>query len=268
MEHQNLNYAEILQFLKKQTNPFSNDVVKDVWEEMLDVPEINKQVSDKVYETIQYVQDNNANQELLLLGEPGSGKTHLLARIQRKAESSHKFLFVYVKPIGDITKINQQILRELMTLLLKKMPERKLSPLLQFTTVIIRQNLSKGQQQGNFPEGLQASVETLIQNNSIDEFWQSLEDLEINTKEKLFELIIRTITEENPEIDATFLRGLLCLLNRDLQSWTQSWLKGTDLPEDDLKHLGVYSIFNYRRISRECTSVNVYFSARANSALY
>lgn len=251
MADQSINYPEMLQFLKQQQNPFSNAVVKDVWEDIIDVPEINKRVTDQIYAALKYVQEQNGNQELLVLGEPGSGKTHLLARIQRRAEKYHKFLFVYVKPIGDIIKINQQILRELMTSLLKKAEGRTLSPLFQFTTVVIYQHLVKSQQQEMVPEEFQPLLTSLDPKNPIENLWQIIKDLAVATREQLFEIIIHSITAENPQIDATFLRVLFRLSDNDLQSWAQSWLKGVDLPETDLGRLGVTQSLNTEDLAGE-----------------
>src|SRR4030042_4762618 len=144
----NITSVDLANFLLHQPNPFEDWIVGDIWQDIIDVPEINQVITEKIYETIQQVQDQKFNRIFLLLGEPGSGKTHVLARIQRQAEKNNKFLFVYVKPIGDLTKINQHILRELMISLQKQVGQRTLTPLIQYTMIILSRAIINLQQQG------------------------------------------------------------------------------------------------------------------------
>ncbi|HME55072.1 MAG TPA: ATP-binding protein [Candidatus Lokiarchaeia archaeon] len=241
-----LKGKEFHEILKKSPNPFDDYVVKDLWAtNFIDVPEINKKLTDHIFETIQLVQDQKNPRIFLMLGEPGSGKSHVLARVQRRAEEFHKFLFVYIRPIGDITRINQHILSELMVSLSKKMGTRALTPLFQFIGGIISITMQDLVEKGTFP----AQFEDLLEPAQPDQdmIWNLLDkvqNLSKNDRDQFLDIIIDSIVEDSSEIDATFMRVLFHLLDKEIRTRAHDWLKGIDLPEDDLKQLHVAYTLN------------------------
>ncbi|MCS7043026.1 MAG: ATP-binding protein [Bryobacteraceae bacterium] len=65
-------------------NPFRSGITRDAWDpEWVDVPEIHAAVSDKICGVIETIRQHGGSRGVLVFGQPGSGKTHLLNRIRR-----------------------------------------------------------------------------------------------------------------------------------------------------------------------------------------
>ncbi|RPJ19615.1 MAG: ATP-binding protein [Desulfobacteraceae bacterium] len=64
-------------------NPFRQSIVKDAWESLQDVPEIHAQAFDTCCRAFENVRTSKHCDSVLLHGGAGSGKTHLLSRLQR-----------------------------------------------------------------------------------------------------------------------------------------------------------------------------------------
>jgi len=92
-------------------NPFANAFVRTPWDQdFVDVPAIHGAVTKSVTEAIQDVRQSGKPRGMLLLGEPGFGKSHLLARFQR-LELDHKML-TFVEPPASPDRPIRHILRE------------------------------------------------------------------------------------------------------------------------------------------------------------
>jgi len=64
-------------------NPFRQSIVRDAWENLQDVPEIHAQAFETCCRAFEYVRASRHCDSVLLHGGAGSGKTHLLSRLQR-----------------------------------------------------------------------------------------------------------------------------------------------------------------------------------------
>jgi hypothetical protein len=64
-------------------NPFRQSIVKDAWEILQDVPEIHAQAFETCCRAFENVRTSRHCDSVLLHGGAGSGKTHLLSRLQR-----------------------------------------------------------------------------------------------------------------------------------------------------------------------------------------
>jgi hypothetical protein len=64
-------------------NPFRQTIVKDAWESVKDVPEIHAQAFETCCRAFENVRTSRHCDSVLLHGAAGSGKTHLLSRLQR-----------------------------------------------------------------------------------------------------------------------------------------------------------------------------------------
>ncbi len=64
-------------------NPFRQTIVKDAWETLQDVPEIHAQAFETCCRAFENVRTSKHCDSVLLHGGAGSGKTHLLSRLQR-----------------------------------------------------------------------------------------------------------------------------------------------------------------------------------------
>jgi AAA ATPase domain len=69
--------------LSSISNPFRSAIVSDPWQwDVVDVPEIHRNPFDLCRRALHFVRSHHQSTSVLLYGEAGSGKTHLLARLQ------------------------------------------------------------------------------------------------------------------------------------------------------------------------------------------
>lgn len=69
-------------------NPFASSAVGSVWSDMTaDVPEINRALSETLLRTVRERAAGEHHRAILLFGDAGSGKTHLLQRLRLQLES-------------------------------------------------------------------------------------------------------------------------------------------------------------------------------------
>ena len=79
-------------------NPFLTQVVADPWARAeADAPQIHQQVFDLCHDLVEEVAHGAGSTCLLIYGEAGSGKTHLLARLRDHMESHSEAVFVSVR---------------------------------------------------------------------------------------------------------------------------------------------------------------------------
>ena len=96
-----------------KVNPFRSTSVGDPWQaEVIDVPEYNGKATRVGLETLDEVRSTGRSGMCMILGDAGTGKTHVLSRLRRIAEEN-KYMFVSVRPLGDLTRIYGHILQEL-----------------------------------------------------------------------------------------------------------------------------------------------------------
>ncbi len=80
-------------------NPFLQDRVDSPWEETFqDVPAINRTAFQRIQKSIEAVTLANQSRGLILHGEPGSGKTHILQRLRFYTQKEPRTWFIYVPP--------------------------------------------------------------------------------------------------------------------------------------------------------------------------
>lgn len=101
----------------EENNPFSSSSAGDPWESAFPhVESINKHPFDGLCRLIRQKRANPAlNTAALILGEAGSGKTHLIGRILKYGKySDSPFAFAYIQPIEDPGQTFRYLLREIM----------------------------------------------------------------------------------------------------------------------------------------------------------
>ncbi len=84
---------------RRAPNPFLSSVsASPLDHNPTDVPEINSGAFQKCLELVDEVREQHFTQTLILMGEPGSGKTHLLSRLRATLEkdstASRESLFI------------------------------------------------------------------------------------------------------------------------------------------------------------------------------
>ena len=103
--------------LFRQHNPFTSSSVGDPWEATYpDVPAINEHAFRSLWQLIEQKMRSPAlNCAGLILGEVGSGKTHLLGRIlTQSTQTRSPCAFAYIQPLEDPEQTYRYLLREVM----------------------------------------------------------------------------------------------------------------------------------------------------------
>ena len=103
--------------LFRRHNPFTSSSVGDPWEATYpDVPSINEHAFRGLWQLIEQKTRSPAlNCAGLILGEVGSGKTHLLGRILTQSKQTHSpCAFAYIQPLEDPEQTYRYLLREVM----------------------------------------------------------------------------------------------------------------------------------------------------------
>jgi hypothetical protein len=111
-------------------NPFLLDRVDSAWDgesaeiapinERADVVSINERAFAQCKDTIETVRATRQSRGLLLAGEPGTGKSHLLHRLRRAVLASGEDCFVYVPPVAATGALFVELLRCLVTDIVKQ----------------------------------------------------------------------------------------------------------------------------------------------------
>ncbi len=114
----------------KKLKPFSDSVVKDpLTNDVIDVKSINKDAFNDIISTLKKVKETKTPEIHVIQGEPGSGKSHLLARIYRNAEKE-RFLFALYNPKSVNSKqIYYSLLKSLFSCFETTHPELKSKPI-------------------------------------------------------------------------------------------------------------------------------------------
>lgn len=111
-----MNYHEKLDILKER-NPFTSSSAGDPWEgKYPDVESVNRNAFEGICQLIkQKSADPAENFAGLVLGDVGSGKTHLIGRILEYGKRAEPpFSFAYIQPIEDPEQPYRYLLREVM----------------------------------------------------------------------------------------------------------------------------------------------------------
>jgi hypothetical protein len=92
-------------------NPFLQDRVDSPWQESFwDVPDINRTAFQSIQNSIKAVYQGNQSRGLILHGEPGSGKTHLLQRLRFSTRKEPRTWFIYIPPCTGPTRFWRHLL--------------------------------------------------------------------------------------------------------------------------------------------------------------
>ena len=104
--------AELLARARGARNPFLLDRVDSAWDgAFTDVDSINQAAFAQCVQTIDTVRTTRQSRGLLLTGEPGSGKSHLLRRLRHAVGKAGRDCFVYVPPVAMSTRLYCELLQ-------------------------------------------------------------------------------------------------------------------------------------------------------------
>ena len=102
-------------------NPFLTQVVADPWARAeADVPHIHQQVFELCHDLVEEVAHGSGSTCLLIYGEAGSGKTHLLSRLRDHLEKHSEAVFISVRLQTVAPRIWRHIRRALVSDLLRE----------------------------------------------------------------------------------------------------------------------------------------------------
>jgi len=217
-----------------KVNPFRSTSVGDPWQvEVIDVPEINQKATRVVLETLDEVRSTGRSGMCVILGDAGVGKTHILARLRRIAEEND-YLFVSIRPLGDLQRIYSHILQEIMISLRKKGDKEEFTPLESFVGQIVSKALTEGLPDNPVAQSLVKSFEQdpkKIFTFKPEEFYST----------DLRKLAINYLANTYADIDIQFLEVLFHALNPTIRHTAFKWLSGIQISEADLDKLGIPS---------------------------
>ena len=215
-----------------KVNPFRSTSVGDPWQvEVIDVSEINRKASRVVLETLDEVRSTGRSGMCMVLGDAGVGKTHILARLRRIAEEKD-YLFISIRPLGDLQRIYGHILQEIMISLRKKAKDEEYSPLERFIGEVVSRALSDGLPDNPAAQNLATSFEQdpmKIFKFKPEKFYST----------NLRKMAINYLATTSPDIDIQFLEVLFHTLNPTMRPTAFKWLSGIEVSEADLERLDV-----------------------------
>lgn len=103
--------SEVQRLLVTVPNPFLHVRVDNAWDPVPDVAEINAGAYGKCLRLVDDVRGSGLSHGLLLHGQPGTGKTHLLGRLRGALEREERAWFVYVLPLTAPDRFSRHILQ-------------------------------------------------------------------------------------------------------------------------------------------------------------
>ncbi|PZO55425.1 MAG: KAP family P-loop domain-containing protein [Phormidesmis priestleyi] len=206
-----MSVATLEHLIRKNINPFDPATFKpgNFWKETSDqsqeITSIHKDVMDTVEETLADVMRDRQTRTLMLLGDSGSGKSHLLGRIKRKLND--RACFAYVDPWPDSQFIWRHVLRQTVDSLVEIPEGQTESQLMRWL------------------KGLEIFKRKGVAQKLLGERSVFVHDLRAS-----FPAAYR---------GKEFFSVLYALLNPELQMAATDWLRGEDLDEEDLNLLKV-----------------------------
>jgi hypothetical protein len=114
----------IRRLIETVPNPFVHVRVDSAWESLaIDVPSINDAAFRECQRLVEDVRNTSQSHGLLLDGQPGAGKTHLLTRLRHWLLEERRGRFVYVFPISGPERFYRDVLHALAGDMLRQAPE-------------------------------------------------------------------------------------------------------------------------------------------------
>ncbi|MEO0805146.1 MAG: ATP-binding protein [Cyanobacteria bacterium J06643_4] len=199
------------QLIRKNLNPFDPTTFKpgNFWKEQQnhsqEVTSIHEHVVDSVESALMQVAKDRKTRTLMLLGDSGSGKSHLLGRIKRRLND--RACFAYIGPWPDSQFIWRHVLRQTVDSLMavpEGQTDSQLMRWLKGLTFFKQQGLAKrlmGERQV-FIRDMRASFPTAYQGKE-------------------------------------FFNVIYGLLDPELSEIAADWLRGEDLDDEDMQRLRV-----------------------------
>ena len=212
--------------IKREVNPFDriNPKPTNFWEEKQDpaltVNSIHQEAIDEIEELLNLVATDHRSRTLLLLGDSGSGKSHLLGRLKRTLNPKAFFAYILCD-WAESDHIWRHILRYTVDSLMQ-VPES--------------QQETQESQLMLWLKSLSAFTKrNLKQRIASDNFWEILQ----SDRQKFIKHLKNTYKKESIYSADIFFGVLHDLTDPELYPLACEWLRGDDLSEESMQALKV-----------------------------
>ncbi len=223
---------EVQNAIYSASNPFRKTNVKSAWEDdIFDVESFNAKCFSEILTEIQEISDKEYSSFIhLILGEVGLGKTHLLARLRKKAKEKN-FYFVEIEPVPNLDKFYMHILRELSSNLRKKIPDSDFTFLEELVANLLFQQMEKALKgRKKFKKLLNE-----LRKSPTKIFKLKLSEEDLND---IKETMIFKISRDFPGIEVQLVQILFEAINPRKFLYAIKWLQCESLSEEEMGLIG------------------------------
>ncbi|MCP3926629.1 MAG: hypothetical protein GY714_29055 [Desulfobacterales bacterium] len=221
-----------LDILKKR-NPFISSSTGDPWDNYPHVDSINKRPYQGLCSLIEQKKTcNSGGYAGLLLGEVGSGKTHLISRIQKKSLNGTSFSFAYIEPFEDADMIYRYLLREIIVNLVRPQKQNSSKTYLHKLVARIYIEMFQTKTTGD-------KYKELLSNLKKDPTSIFDQDIPQDVFEMIEKHAYEYIAGECPDISSEFLKVLFQFRIPEKKPAVLNWLKGDIIDVEDAEKIGV-----------------------------
>jgi len=237
--------------LASAPSPFSDSVLPNAFRDTPDVPEIHAEARERLCAAIAHCRREQVNALQVITGDPGEGKTHLLAWLRRRAEQSWShadqppIALAPIEPLRSVDRVFHHMLHETVRHLRRPLEGRTHadsaidSPLdLILWRALLR--LVRGLTQAPWVDAaLLAQIESLAQHRA-ERFLAAFAELVAGAWKSIGEDLI-VAAARLPELsgaDLEVLQTALRFPDPDRRADILEWLGGASLPDDRLATMG------------------------------
>ncbi|MGD0625432.1 MAG: ATP-binding protein [Thermodesulfobacteriota bacterium] len=223
-------------------NPFLQDRVDSPWDETFrDVPDINRTAFQSIQNSIKAVHQGNQSRGLILHGEPGSGKTHLLQRLRFLTRKEPRTWFISIPPFPGPNRFWRHLLERFFY----DICQRSKLPDLPGHQISEELPMEEGPGQGPLTQIEEALTRHLLGKplSSTQELARLWGDIckQDPPGEPLFRRLMPTFNKLTVQfrLDPDVMKVIRHYLTWNNRSIAYAYLLGRDLPDEELHLLGV-----------------------------
>ena len=232
----------IHKLLAEILNPFLQDRVDSPWQETFpDVPEINKRAFQSCQNSIRAVYQGNQSRGLILHGEMGSGKTHLVQRIRFFTQKEPRTWFIHVPPFTAPSRFWRHLLERFFYDICQRSKQSEAPA----EKVAEEENPEEGPGQGPLTQIEEALTRHLMakplgSTQELARWWARICQQDL-PGEALFKRLKPTFDKLTVQyrLDPDAMKVLRRYVTWNHRSVAYAYLLGRDLPEEELALLGV-----------------------------
>lgn len=215
-------------------NPFINtSIVKeqDVFgKKFLDVPTLNADASNAVFQAIDLVKKTQQKLTTILITAPiGTGKTHIIQRIGHQIRQKDNALFIYASgnnytDLDIITYQFQQILVDSLC----HIGKQDVTKWQEIATAMANEALKCINPSSNIltPKNLVAQFDTIYTNG-------------LSRNKNLMDLLVQQLRTVKPKSDVDIIRAILWTLSQTYAPFAIKWLAGDDIAQSHIDAMGL-----------------------------